>query len=129
MFRKLRLREFAETDIEQVLATLTQEKLLSHERFTENYIRYRRGKGFGPVRIRAELIERGVEEELIEHHLNIADNAWFIEARQAWQKRFKNRWPEDYKARAQQMRFLQSRGFTIEQCQSIFANLSSLEQL
>ncbi|HSW70661.1 MAG TPA: hypothetical protein VLH77_01625 [Gammaproteobacteria bacterium] len=31
LFRKLRLREFAEADIEQVLAALTEEKLLSNE--------------------------------------------------------------------------------------------------
>jgi len=118
--RKLLLRGFSLSEIETVLTTLSAENLLSNNRFTENYIHYRQAKGYGPVRIRAELRERGITEELIEHHLKIADNAWFVAVKQVWQKRFKNRVPEDFKARAQQMRFLQYRGFTQEQIESIF---------
>lgn len=118
--RKLARKGFADEIIQQVIHALTQEKLLSNERFIENYIYYRRGKGFGPLRIQAELIERGIGKELIDHHLKITDNAWFADIREAWRKRFKNKMPQDYKTRAQQMRFLYSRGFTSGQIESIF---------
>ena len=120
LFRKLRVRNFPETEIRTVLANLTQENLLSNSRFAENYIHYRRAKGYGPMRIRAELQERGITEDFIEHHLNISDNAWFVDAQKVWKKRFKGQRPSDFKIRAQQMRFLQYRGFTQEQIESIF---------
>lgn len=124
LLHKLRKKGFAERDIQPILAALTQEKLLNHDRFIENYIYSRRAKGFGPLRIQAELNERGIHEELIEHHLKITDNAWFAEVREVWRKRFKNQLPHDLKTRAQQMRFLYSRGFTAEQIESVFKNLS-----
>ena len=118
---KLQLKEFPKIEIQQEIAKLLTENLISHTRFLENYIHYRRGKGFGPVRIRSELIERGIEEELIDHHLDITDNAWLIEARDAWRKRFKNSMPENFKAQAKQMRFLQYRGFTQEQIKAVIS--------
>jgi regulatory protein len=117
--RKLRTKKFPDDLILKVVQKLAQDKLLSNDRFIENYIHSRRNKGYGPIRIQAELQERGIQEELIEHHLNIADNAWFINARNVWQKRFKNQLPRDFKSRAQQMRFLQYRGFTQEQIESV----------
>jgi regulatory protein len=119
LFRKLLHKNFLDTDIHTVLDSLSQEGILSEARFTENFIQYKRNKGFGPLRIQAELIQRGINEESIEHHLEISDNAWFMSARAVWQKRFKNRLPLDYKGRAQQMRFLQYRGFTREQIESV----------
>jgi regulatory protein len=122
LFRKLRLRGFSDAEIQQTLTQLAKENLQNDTRFAENYVHYRRNKGFGPVRIQGELLEKGLAEELIEHHLNMSDNAWFAEARRAWQKRFKNRLPTDYKSRTQQMRFLYQRGFTTEQIQSVIAD-------
>jgi regulatory protein len=118
--RKLRRKGFAEENIQQVIHQLTQENLLSNNRFIENYIHFRRSKGFGPLRIQAELIERGIHAELINHYLKITDNTWFAEVRSVWQKRFKNQLPQDFKTRAAHMRFLYSRGFTAEQIESVF---------
>lgn len=120
--QKLLARGFSRDHIQSTLATLIQKGWLNNARFVENYIRYRRTKGFGPLRIQAELIARGIPEELIEHQLNITDNTWLTEVRSVWQKRFKNSMPQDYKTRAQHMRFLYQRGFTTEQINSIFSD-------
>ncbi len=120
LFRKLTTKKFDPTDINKVIATLVQEGLASNTRFAENYIHYRKNKGIGPVRIYAELLERGISEELIEQQLNMNDNVWLNEVQNVWQKRFKNKLPKDFKTRAQQMRFLQYRGFTQEQIESVF---------
>lgn len=119
LFRKLLKKNFLDTDIHLVLHGLAQEGLLSDSRFTESFIHYQCNRGYGPLRIRADLLERGISEDLIEHHLEITDNAWLTSVRHVWQKRFKNSLPKDYKTRAQQMRFLQYRGFTHEQIKSI----------
>lgn len=118
--RKLTLKNFDAKDINTVISALCQEGLLNDERFTENYIRARRIKGYGPIRIQAELLERGIAQDLIEHQLKIIDNAWLDAVRKTWQKRFKNRLPQDQKSRAQQMRFLYYRGFTSEQIKQLF---------
>lgn len=120
--QKLQQKNYPESLIQQILSELVAEGLLSHQRFVESYIHSRRNKGYGPIRIREELKERGIREEDIEHHLNITDNAWFINVRTVWKKRFKGQIPKDYKMRAQQMRFLQYRGFTLKQIDSIFTN-------
>lgn len=120
LVRKLRTKKFESADIEPVLAQLVQEGLLSESRFIESYIHHRQNRGIGPLRIRGELQMRGLTEEFIDHHLNITDNAWHIQIRQVWKKRFNSQQPADFKSRAQQMRFLQHRGFTIDQIESIF---------
>ncbi len=118
--RKLQRKEFQQADIDTVLTALRQENLLNDERFVESYLHARRAKGYGPLRIRAELLERGVAQDLIEHQLKITDNAWLEQVRKVWQKRFKNRMPNDLKSRAQQIQFLCYRGFTSEQINELF---------
>jgi len=118
--RKLYRKDFDQPDIDTVLTQLHQENLLNDERFTETFIHARRAKGYGPLRIRMELTERGISQELIEHQLKITDNAWFEDVRKVWQKRFKNSVPQDPKSRAKHMRFLQYRGFTSEQINQLF---------
>ena len=56
---------------------------------------------------------------MIAKHLQITDNAWFAEAQKAWQKQFKGNNSCDLKLRAKQIRFLQYRGFTREQIESV----------
>jgi regulatory protein len=118
--RKLRTRGFDDSDIHTVIKALADEKLLSNSRFVESYIRSRANKGYGPIRIHGELINRGIPEDVIEHHLKMADNDWLIRAHIVWQKRFKGIQPADYKDRAAQMRFLHYRGFTSEHINKIF---------
>jgi regulatory protein len=118
--RKLQGKAFNQADIDAILTELHQKGFLNDARFIESYIHHRRTRGYGPLRIRAELLERGITEDLIEHQLRIADNAWLEEVRKAWQKRFKNRLPQDFKSRAQHMRFLHYRGFTSEQINQLF---------
>jgi regulatory protein len=119
---KLRAKGFTASEIDQGIAALTAEGLLSDTRYIENYIHARHQKGYGPLKIEAELLARGIPKELIEHQLKIADNAWFALAKKSWHKRFKGILPCDYKLRAQQMRFLHSRGFTSEQIENIFSS-------
>ena len=120
--RKLQHKAFHQADIHTLLTALCQEGLLNDTRFMENFIHSRRTRGYGPLHIRAELLERGIAQDLIEHHLRITDNAWLEDMRKAWQKRFKNRLPQDFKSRARQMRFLHYRGFTSEQINQLLHN-------
>lgn len=112
--------------ITDTLVKLAQEGLLNTARFIESYVHTRRSKGYGPLRIQAELQARGITQDLIDQALDMSDNAWFSEATRLWQKRFKGDLPRDLKMRVKQMRFLQYRGFTPEQINSIYNSDDSL---
>lgn len=105
-------------DVEQCLAELKAEGLLSDERFAEAYARMRSERGYGPQRIRAELAERGVDESLITLGLEAVERDWFELAAEVRLKRFGPGVPADFKERARQMRFLQYRGFEHSQIRS-----------
>jgi len=113
LLRKLILRDFDEQTVGQVLSDLIQENLLSDRRFAEAFVRSRISKGQGPLRIRRDLSERGVADELIADYVN--GRQWLTLAIDVRQKRFGNELPEGYKECARQMRFLQYRGFDGEQ--------------
>lgn len=99
--------------VEGVLAALTERGYLSDERFTEGFVRSRQARGYGPVRIRAELNERRVDAEAQAEV--IEQQHWVELAREARRKRFGDELPQDMRERMKQMRFLQYRGFSAEQ--------------
>lgn len=120
LVRKLTDKGYARTDIDTLLTALSEAGLINEQRFTENYIYWRRNRGYGPLRISLELQTRGIPPEMIAEHLQIADNAWSVEAFKVWRKRFKANSLKDIKEKAKQQRFLQQRGFTREQINSVF---------
>lgn len=107
-------RGFEPEKIDAVLNRLQAEGLASDHRYTEQYVRSRIGRGFGPVRIRAELRERGVEDEVIGHTLEAPEDGWQVHAERVRRQRFGGDVPRSRNERARQARFLQYRGFTAE---------------
>lgn len=75
-------RRFEGDVVAQVLETLVADHLLSDERFTEVFVRSRIARGQGPVRIRKELRQRGISDELMDHFLTF-DSAFWLEQAQA----------------------------------------------
>ena len=74
-----------------------------------------RGRGHGPVRIRMDLRERGVDGRTIEQALDRPRSDWVRTAREARRRKFGVSPPGDYHERAKQARFLQYRGFSSDQ--------------
>lgn len=118
---KLTARDFEAAIVDGVLAGLRQEGFLSDERFTETYVFSRVSRGFGPLRIRAELRERGVDDALISRFLAPDAANWCRHVAEARRKRFGSGRPRDFAERARQTRFLQQRGFSLEQIKGAFA--------
>jgi regulatory protein len=112
---KLAAKGFPSDIIDDAVSDLYHSGWLSDERFVEAYIRVRADRGYGPVRIRAELKERGVDDALILDRLDARGPQWLQRLRGVWAKRFDGIRPQDFAARARQMRFLQARGFSAEQ--------------
>ena len=117
---KLVKANFDINEINELIDKLQKSDLQSDQRFTENYLRYRSQRGFGSQRITQELKERGIHSDLISEALSEADIDWFSLAMTVRCKRFGEQSPEDFKDKAKQQRFLQSRGFTHEQITESF---------
>lgn len=118
LFDKL-LRKFPELEalLSPVLEQLERDGLLSDERFTEAYIRYRRNRGFGPLLIRQELRGKGVSNDMLEIHLDSKDSAWRESLLALVQRKSRGlaSIDKDIKARQKLFRFCLSRGFSADQ--------------
>lgn len=117
--RKLMQKGFAAELIDAVLHEFTVRKLQSDSRYVENFIHSRQRRGYGPVRIQAELRDNGVAAELIEQYLDFTAPVWLQLGQQVRQKKFGEEPPFDYAGKVRQMRFLEYRGFTREQLRRI----------
>ena len=118
-------REYGQHELEQKLiaagfevvvstsavAQLTKDGLQDDRRFIDNFVQSRVSQGKGPVRIRQELAERGLNSSLIGEALAAGDTDWLALAREVRQKKFGPETPSDFPQKARQMRFLQYRGF------------------
>jgi regulatory protein len=100
---------------------LAGEGLQDDRRFAAGLVQSRIGQGKGPVRIRQELEQRGIDAGLIEAALAESGEDWTGLARRVRRRRFGTALPPDFPAKARQMRFLQYRGFTAEQVQAAVA--------
>ncbi|MGA7802660.1 MAG: regulatory protein RecX [Gammaproteobacteria bacterium] len=117
--RKLAQRGYDPQIVDPLLSALIAEGLLSEERFAEGYVYVRSARGYGPLRIRAELRERGVPEELVDSFLDDRDPQWADAVAAVHRKRFGADRPSDFRERVKQARFLQQRGFTPEQIRRV----------
>jgi len=106
-------RRFGEKVVEPVLDELESRGLQSDQRFTEQYIHVRRNKGFGPLRIRAELAERGIDSEIITAWLDQDDGQWRQLMLEVARHKFGDAPPRDRREQARRGRFLSSRGFPV----------------
>jgi regulatory protein len=102
----------------QAVARLTDEGLQSDHRFAESFVQSRISQGKGPVRIRMDLKQRGIDPGLIEAALEASATDWHQLASAIRKKKFGSEPAPDFKARARQMRFLQYRGFEADHIQA-----------
>jgi len=121
--RKLSIHARSSTpeDLSQVLDKLEQNGLLSAERVVEQIIRTRRSK-FGSQRIIYELKEKGIDEHLIHSVLPSLKETELDAAIKIWQKKF-NRLPGTREERGKQMRFMMSRGFSMDIIQQVLSRV------
>ena len=118
--RKLIGRGFAAEVVDETLAGLQADGLLSDARFAESFVHSRFQRGSGPQKIRAELRARGIDDDLVSTCLEAYAEEWHQLIVRVRRKRFGDALPADFRERSRQMRFLQQRGFTAEQINAAF---------
>ena len=97
---------------------LAQEGLQDDRRFVDNFVQSRINQGKGPVRIRLDLGQRGIDEALVDEVLAERGEDWLALARAVRRRKFGPQLPRAFKDRARQMRFLQYRGFEPDHCRA-----------
>ena len=117
---KLEARGYATDAVAETLAALAAKSLLSDERFCETYVHHRIARGYGPLRIRHELAQRGVDGQLIEQALDQADVDWHKHLAEVRAGKFGGGKPREFAEQARQGRFLQQRGFSTEDIRRLF---------
>lgn len=114
--RKLLLRKFSSAMIDAILDKLTALDWQNDQRFAELFVRSEIMRGQGPLKIRYNLRERGLDPRVIEELLVQEPEIWQESLNRVWESKYLpaldrgEQIPQD-----RQMRFLYSRGFTPEQ--------------
>lgn len=115
---KLRQRKIEPDVIERVLDDYEGEGWLSDERFADIYARQRMDLGYGPLRILAELQQRGVHNTP-DCVREMTDAEWIERATLLREKRFGLcDITEDWDEKVRQARFLARRGFASDHVES-----------
>jgi regulatory protein len=112
---KLNRRFDSHPSIDEVLAKITEEGLQSDKRFAEAFVRSRIYRGHGLARIRQDIRQKGIADELIAEALEVADIDWYELAKDVAVRKFGRRSAADQREKAKRMRFMQYRGFNYEQ--------------
>ena len=116
LIQKLRKRSCPDEIINKVVDVLAEEGMQSDVRFAESFVRNRIDRGSGPMRVRAELMTRGLDDETIGAAMAIYKEWWQDLALEVYEKRYGAEGPApDFAEKTKRMSFLQSRGFTTEQ--------------
>lgn len=101
--------------IAAVVDGLSSEGLQSDSRYLDNFVHARKKMGYGPRRIAQELRQKGALADTGAAMAGTGVEEWMARAREVRCRKFGEELPVTPKERARQMRFLQYRGFSMEQ--------------
>ena len=123
IFKKLSPRVESKELLEEEIEKLRADGLLSDERFAESYFQSRKNRGYGPLRIRNELKQRGVGD-LIFYPLS-DQIEWSELALEALKKKISGDMPTETKDILKLKKFLNYRGFDFQDIDKAFQIIKS----
>ena len=99
-------------DVGTVIEELAQRGWLSDARYAEQTVRAK-ARRFGPLKVAHDLRAKGVADEAIEAAFRVAGDDGAADIERVWRTRF-SATPVNDRERARQVRFLQGRGFRLD---------------
>ena len=120
IFFKLENRVESVDILSAEIKKLEEEGLIDHQRFAEQYIHSRSAKGYGPLRIKQELKQRGVNENIAQPLLDNID--WTSFAIEVLKKKVNHEFPKETKPVLKLKKFLNYRGFDFSQIDQAFSS-------
>lgn len=96
----------------------------SDSRFAQSFVRSKANKGFGPLKIRAELNQHGIGVN--DFDIAVKDNEidWLAHLFSVYEKKFGEHPPADFEAKQKANRFLIQRGFSHDLIYRLFKELA-----
>lgn len=113
-------------EIEQVINTCREHNWLDDSRFAVRFIESRYRKGYGAQRIRQEMQQKGVGRDEIDSAFIAFEGDWCALARDVAQRKFGTPLPAGFPEKIKVQRFLQYRGFYMEEIQQIYSEYDEL---
>jgi regulatory protein len=104
--------------IDEIISKLIENNLINNVRYAEMYVHVRKRKGFGPKKIKFELMTKGIDDSISSIAI-IEEGSWKEAAQKAFNKKFRNGASNEFKERNKQKSFLQNRGFSFEEIDSV----------
>ena len=126
MREKLALKKIDQAVIDQVVQYLLEKKFLDDVSFARNWIRYRQARPFGPQRIRLELKQKGLDEEIIIREMQAAfeqHDQWEEVLEMARRRAVRYQMDEPLKRKKKVFDFLARRGFSLEMIKKAIKNI------
>jgi regulatory protein len=109
--RKLDSRDFPPDEIGALLKRFEAAGYLDDQRYTELYLEMRARKGFGPCKIRQELLERGIASDIVSDWVDDRDPRWRKQMAEVAMQKFGVLTERTQKELGRRARFLEYRGF------------------
>ena len=120
--RKLKARGYGDRLVDELLAELITERLLSDTRYAEAMVTNRASRGYGPLRICMELRDRGVAEGIVDKVLQEAEVDWEERLRHTYDRKYGGIAVESFKTWASRAQFLKNRGFSVDAIRRVIGN-------
>ena len=120
---KLKQKGFAQEEIQEAIAECQSLDLQSDVRFSESLCRARILQGYGPLRIRRELQEKCIADEIIDAALALEHENWLTYAQDVRKKKYKEASSIEYQERQKQKQFLYYRGFALATIEQVFKEI------
>jgi regulatory protein len=109
--------------IQTVVEEMVQENLVSDSRFAEAFVRSRRNKLQGPLKIRSAIRTRGVDDATLAQAMDLPESSW-IELAEQWLNR-QGCVIATIQDRSRYYRRLQNRGFTHSQAMTALGRVGT----
>ena len=119
---KLALRGFQRDEVEPVIVEMGEQNWQNDARYTECYVRQRIASGYGPMRIRYELQQRGINETDLDEQAE-EQGGWQNLLMDVYCNKYDNEQALTQNEWLKRSRFLQQRGFSGEMIKRLFAEL------
>jgi regulatory protein len=119
---KLKAKKFDPELVDEVIDDLVKDKLLSDQRYCESMINSRYNRGQGPIKIRYELLGKGVPEHLIDETMEDLSLDWLAVLKDVVKKKYAQGLSGTPAERAKKVRFLSSRGFPQDMIYRVMQN-------
>ncbi|MDD1620836.1 MAG: recombination regulator RecX [Methylococcaceae bacterium] len=120
---KLALRGFQRDEIEPVITEMAERDWQNEERYTECYVRQRIQNGYGPIRIRYELQQRGIDDADLDAQAEEQGGGWQNLLLDVYTSKYGEETSLTQTEWLRRSRFLQQRGFSGEMIKRLFAEL------